>query len=412
MMGRAFIPLLAAFVLTSPAYPADPRAFEVTVALTIDRPEQPVHRQASFALRLTDTRFRLELGQVIVVGERLGGQDTICAWHRHDPTSVFLDRDAPLPILVRRNLPPIWCGPLADWLADAELAYPLVARDWAFPPHSERTGDAVMLECPGVRYERRLDADRSTILSESIRIDRVSGDERLDVAYTTIDPGDPADWSIDPAARTPVASIAALRAKPARFNAGDVVSLRLFQPDDQSWRLASAFEPEPSAFQHRQASALVLVFSALSPRAAELDVPVDPGEAIALLTELRTRVASLCAQRGVARPVFVARPVGVFDVPRFDRGRLQTMLSQAASLPTDPLLPDIESSAPHVLWAQPPEESIDLFCPGARTALIILDPQRRLVAALRVDDQRKAAVESAAHVLLGDVLDPAQPDRD
>ncbi|MCL4220556.1 MAG: hypothetical protein KJZ65_04215 [Phycisphaerales bacterium] len=410
MTGRALITLLAAVVLTRPACSADPRAFHVTVSLAIERPEQPVHRQASFTLRLSDTRFRLELGQVIVVGDRTDEGAALLAWHRHDPSSVFIDRGPDLPALVRRHLPPIWCGLLADWLAQSELAYPLAARDWLGMPDRAEVDGVVILESPGVRVERRVNADASTIVSESITIARLSGEERLHLTYTPVDPGQSDQWSIDPVARKPVASISALRPQPARFNAGDVVNLRLFQPDDQSWRPASVFEPEPSAFQHRQASALVLVFASLSPRAAPLEAPIDPAEVIALLTDLRARVASLSAQRGVARPVFVARPVAVFDVPGFDRGRLQAMLAAASTLPTDPLLPDIESAVPRVLWAQPPEESIDLFCPGARTALVILDSQRHLVAAIRVDDQRKAAVDPAARVLLGDALDPTDHD--
>ncbi|KAA0216625.1 MAG: hypothetical protein DYG94_09085 [Leptolyngbya sp. PLA3] len=409
MMARMLIPPAVAFILVGPALAADPRAFEVSVTLSIEHPDHPISRQARFTLRLSDDRFRLELGQVVVVGDRTGEQASLLSWHQHDPTSVFIDRDGHLPALVRRDLPPIWCGLLADWLAQTELAYPLAARDWASLPHREEAGGAVILESPGLRYERRSGGDGSGLLSESVLIERLSGDERLDLTYTPVDPGDAADWSIDPASRRTVSSIAALRPQPARFAPGDTVSLRLFRPDDQSWAPASVFEQEPSSFQRRHASALVLAMIVLSPRSADLDAIIDPADSVALLSELRTRVASLSAQRGRPRPIYFARPVALFDVPGFNRDRLEAILAAAADLPTDPLLPDIEAAAPRVLWAQPPEETIDLFCPGARFALIILDPQRRLLAAIRVDAQRKAAVESAARVLLGDPLDPKAP---
>lgn len=412
MILHALIPLLIAFFVPGPAQSAEPRAFHVAVTLTIERPELPIRRQAAFTLRLSDHRFRLEFGQVIVVGERSGDQAALLAWHRHDPASVFSDRGPHLSALVRRHLPPIWCGLLADFLAETDLAYPLAARDWVDLPHRLSAPNAVILETLGLRYERRFALDSQAVVSESIRIERLSGDERLEIAYAPIEPGDPADWTIDPADRKPVSSIAALRPQTPRFSPGQPVSLRLFQPDDQPWRPGAAFEQEPSSFQRRHASALVLACSVLSPRAAQLETPLDPADSVALLTELRTRVEGLSAQRGVARPVFLARPVALFDVPGFDRDRLHTALAAAADLPTDPLLPQIEASAPRVLWSQPPEETIDLFCPGARIALVILDPQRRLLAAIRVDDQRKAAVETAARILLGDPLDAIEHQRD
>lgn len=410
MTSRILIPLLSLLVVLAPAHAAEPRAFQVAVTLTIERPEAPTTRQASFTVRLADDLFRLELGPVIVVGQRAGDEATLLAWHRHDLTSIFVHRGPHLPALVRRDLPPIWCGLLADWLAQTEHAYPLVARDWVFLPDRHDDGHTIIFETPGVRYERRQDPDGSAVLSERVSINRPTGHERLEITYTAVDPGDPADWTVDPDTRKPVSSIPALRAQPAPISRGQTVSLRLFQPDDQSWPLASVFEQEPSAFQRRHASALVLVLSVLSPRAADLDETFQPDDTVTLLSELRTRVAGLSAQRGEPRPIFVARPVAIFDVRGFNRERLQALLAAAADLPTDQLLPEIEAATPRALWSQPPEETMDLFCPGAHTALVILDPQRRLLAAIRVYDQRKAAVETAARVLLGDPPDPPDPD--
>lgn len=393
---------------------AQPQAFVVDVVLSVDD-GQSLHSQAgSFSLRLSENLVRLDLGPIAILGERAGGGASLTVWHLHDPTTVFVDHAENLPALFRRDLPPMWCGVLADWLARSPMAYPLVGRDWPTAPVPDPfADDRVTLQTKAVRYERVFEPDTRAALSEMIQLQRGDTQEQLSIEYRSIDPGDPGTWGVDAESRRPVSSISALRAQPARIGPGQsVASLRLFEPHGLVCDMRRAFESEPSALAERHASVLVLGLFVASPREGRPDDVIPPDDRVKLLNDVRERASALAVERALPFPVFLARPVTIFDVPDFESVQLEQALASAAELVTDPLLPEIEASIPRALWSQPPRETIDLFSPGAQNAIIVIDPARRLVVAIRLDREKNAAVETAARAILGDAVDSPPPGGD
>lgn len=398
----------------SPAPQTSVRAWQVDVelqSLGLDStPSDEIPpRRGSFVLRLSDDLFRLELGPVVVLGRRDVSSCSLLAWHEHDPATAFIDQADSLELLIRRDLPPIWCGPLADWLAESADAYPLVAYEWPTSLQPDRSQPhQVVLASGSVRDARSFDPESRAPLSERIELRREAGTEVMNLTFTPIAPGDPAGWTIEAGARQRVSSIAALRPQPARIAVGSsVVSLRLFDLQGQPFEWRSAFASEPSAASERQPNVMVLGFFVLSPREGHPDEVMQPQTAVALLNDIRARVAAVAARRQTPRPLFLARPVAIFDVPDFDRDLIDRMAQAAASLQHDPLLPEVEASISDSLWAQPPRETIDLVSPGAQNAIVIVDSARRLVSTVRVTDDIQAVVEAVTRVVLADSPEPA-----
>jgi len=381
--------------------PAQTSAYAVHTTLTIESDDGTRQREGTYILRLARSTFRLEIADVCVVGTRTEEQASIVAWHRQDPTSVFIDTGEDLSMLIRRALPPIWCGRLADWMAGTSPAYPLVGRTWPSVPETQETPDGrLRLLAGAITYEPARAGS-----PETIQIRRAdSARETLTLRYEPIEPGDPGQWLIDSGRRSRVSSIRALSAHPPAIRAGELISgLRLFGPDAALWDLRRAFEREPTARGERHAQALVLGMLAMAGREGQADPVVSPEQVVKLLGSIRERVVVLASERGVPRPPFIARPVAVFAVPDYERTQFEHVRSVAAgSVSTDALLPGIEASVPQVLWTQPPRDSIDLFTPGAQAVIVVIDSSRRLVRALRVEGDLEAAIDGAARAVLGE----------
>ncbi|GAB4382787.1 MAG: hypothetical protein Kow0022_01060 [Phycisphaerales bacterium] len=411
MTQRAWIRGLLAGVLLAARALAQPGASLVHVSLSVDDGSAIRHRQAAFTLRLCDELVRLDLGPVCVLGERSRGRATLTAWHQHDPTTVFVDEAEHLATLLRRDLPPMWCGVLADWIARSPDAYPLVGRDWPQPPRAEPLDPGrVRLRTETLVYERIVEPGSGVVRSESIQLQRGAVREELLIEYTPIEPGDPSTWGVDGTSRRAVSSISALRAQPARITSGQsVAALRLFEPSGLITDTSRAFVSEPSALAERHAAALVLGFYVVGPRDGHTQEVLSPGDRVQILNDVRTRASALAVERGLPFPVFIARPVIIFDVPDFARGQLEEAVAASEALVTDPLLPQVEASIPRALWSQPPRETIDLLTPGAQNAIVVIDPARRLVIAARLDDDRAEAVESAARAVVGAENDELAP---
>lgn len=374
-------------------------------------PDETATRRGSFVLRLADDQFRLELGPVIVLGRRDASSASLFAWHEHDPTSAFVDQADRLDDLIRRNLPPLWCGPLADWVAGVPNSYPLVGHPWPTPPQViDSAPPHVVLASARVLDQRSFHPETGVPLTEQIELQRQTGVEVMSLTFTPLPPGDPGDWSIDADARQRVSSIAALRPQPARIAPGSsIVPLRLFDAQGRPFDWWSAFASESSAASERRATALVLGLFVLSPREGRPDEVLPPQAGVELLNAIRARVETLAARRQSPRVLLLTRPVAVFDVPDFNRDLLDGMAAASAALRHEPLLPEVEQSVSDFLWAQPPRETIDLVSPGAQNAIVVVDPARRLVAAVRVTGDAKAVVEAVTQVLLGEPREPREP---
>jgi hypothetical protein len=180
-----------------------------------------------------------------------------------------------------------------------------------------------------------------------------------------------------------VSSVRALRPRPAPIQPGDaVVGLRLFDRTGSAFDLRRAFEPEPSARLERRAAALLLVFERVPPEHAQ----ADDHARLDAIASARERLAVDAAEAGIRQPMFVVRPVAVFDVPDYSRGALEAFAARWSALGSDALLGSVEADVPGLLWTHPPRDSIDLFSPGAAATAVLIDGAGRLRGALRLDE--------------------------
>jgi hypothetical protein len=364
--------------------PRFPAAWEVKVRLEIEHDGVRRVRENRYALRLTDSRFRLDLGAVRVLGVRGADGAVLEAWHTHDPTTIFEARGEGLGLLLRTHLPAIWSGVLARWIEEDGQAYPLVGHDWPTEPSEQADPEMdgmVFFEAGSITARTVSQVPLGEPFSEMVVIHRTGGFTRLELTYLPIEAGDPGSWGVDQGGRARVSSIRALEAKPAAIKTEEVVvGLGVFDSASRRVDLRSVFGGEQMPRGQRRADGLLLIFERID---GSVGAAADLPGAIA---RARTLMAVDAAARGGRRPRIVVRPVAVFDVPEFSREVLGEFAVKWSGLKGDALLSGVEAELAKALWTHPPRDSIDLFAPGARTAGVLIGPDGRLMGVVRLDE--------------------------
>lgn len=366
------------------------KSWSVQVRLVTTSAQGLRERDASFTLSLADDRFLLDLGAVRIYGERAADAARLLAWHTHDPTTYFMASGSDLAPLIRRELPPIWSGPLARWLTREPDPYPLVGHDWPEMPTvsiDEESGmrqqmtSTVMVRTPDQAPRQ---VEPGTVMKEFITTDQPAGQSTLNIEYTAIAPTPPETWTVETGQRQRVSTIRALRPKPAQIQPGEIVgSLRLFDLSRQQVELRQAFQPERTPRGERRAEALLLIFERSESIGQLTSADITIPEQIA---HAREQLAVDAATLERPRPLLIVRPVVVFHSTEFSPASLEAFQSRWSALLTDALLDRVEQSLPSVLWTHPSRDTIDLFTPGADRAAVLIDRNGRLRNVLRLDE--------------------------
>lgn len=386
---RLCLPLVLVFLLGGECRASTPQALpaawfvrsQLWKAVPTDEPA----REAEYIVRIADDRFLLELGPVRILGVRTPA--SLTAWHTHDPTTMFAVEGEDLAGLLRRNLPPIWSSPLARWLSQEPVPCPLVGHKWPGPVdtpqewhgHPLRVSGSVQVAAPNEfpSLEPLNKPEYEFIWTE--------GDDAaslLKQIYLAVVPGEPDEWGIDIAGRTRVSSIRALAPRPPQILPGDPIrGLRLFERAGSAVELRRGFEPERTPRADRRAAAILLVLERATDQSGR-DRVAAPKRAVAAARE---RLAVDAVGREVRRPLLLVRPVAIFAAAQYSESALAAFEARWSGLGTDALLETVEQRMPSVLWTHSPRESIDLFTPGADATAVLIDPEGRLIDALRLD---------------------------
>jgi hypothetical protein len=191
------------------------------------------------------------------------------------------------------------------------------------------------------------------------------GASTLDLAIRPVQPGDPDSWSINTAGRTRVKSLADLKpssAPPAgAVQPGQPVPDLVFSnPDHSKWSIHTALAATPTP----PPLALILFRSPA--------IPEQGADAFRGAVAARAALQSLTDRYTPAAAVVVE--LADFTPAKWEDAQRAWSAAAAPSKPAAPLL-----------WAPSAAQTIDRFAPGAQSLLIVVNPDRTLRAAIRLD---------------------------
>lgn len=366
------------------AYRAGPVADEVLVTIRAGGQERQETIRVSLQARRiqppTEPRFLLDLGRLrlsaipgLAVAAQPSDSTTCVAWpFEGDPT----------PDDLARVLPPLPLPQLAiafgrdDALASPTPYTPGVtwtsasATDAGAHPTSTLVGHSA-----AGPITMTMDA-RTGRLRELVA--ELASDPQpvtIELACRAIDPGDPGAWPIDPAGRERLASLADLgRPRPLITPGRPIPDLPISTLDGTEW-----------SFPESAAPTLILFFRvpADADRAAAIDLRVQT--VMRALAGFAEPVASGASPAGAppAQPESII-VVAVFRLPDATRERLDALPARR----------------PVPLFTTAASATIDRFAPGADAALVVMDPDRTLRAAVPLDGRDPASVAAEIDTLL------------
>lgn len=388
-----------------------------TVRVSIKPLGKPA-RTDEFTIRLSPGRapdaagasLRLEMGDLIVYA----GDGTIVATHAADATACFVAQytgplrasslsphlppipapllalalpssaDTPVPPNVSLDLTPY--TPRITWRTadvsgepDAEIVTLRGVRD-PFPGEHPAEGanpDSAVLATLVIDASTSRPTRFSAVLPDSAEL-------RLD--FQPIPPGEPASWAIDPANRTRVDSLTALRTRRGDAAiARTVPEMTLMDAQWRAWEYLNVFRPMAVA---PSPTHLVIIFIRET-AAAPFGTPT-PGAAAAEAQMLAIE-ASLAAPRdgsggdaGDKQPRPAVRPVHVIVPVMLKMDEASRRKVEAAVKLRDAA--GAKNAPPGALvWAPSPERTIERFAPNAEAVAIVIRADNSLAGVIQLD---------------------------
>jgi hypothetical protein len=214
--------------------------------------------------------------------------------------------------------------------------------------------------------------DASTLRFRSFHAELHNGTTELtlDLSAKPVDPGDPATWRLTTAGRRTVASLSDLAPQRAPIPVGDFVpDLSCTHANGSVWSLYQALTVLPAPAPGAPAPAVALVLF----RTSGDDVALASGEASARL--------ALSALRQAASPAVPLETHLIAAIDLAAYGEQWPALQQRWGAEAAAGL------APG--WATP-STTIDRYVPAARAALVLIAPDRRLLAVTTLDEPSDA----------------------
>lgn len=191
------------------------------------------------------------------------------------------------------------------------------------------------------------------------------GGRTLEIEFEPLDPGDPAAWRIPSEGRRQVASLTELAVARSPLSPGQFVpNLTFASLNGDGWSLHEALDSLPSAIPGAPRAALALIM---------FKVPADP---VSLAT---SEASARLALRAVEQVPLQAATIPVHLIAAVELAAFGDQ--------RDGLAQRWGPSPPS--WATP-ASSINRFNPDARAILALIAPDRRLLAAIPLDDQTDA----------------------
>lgn len=378
------MPLTPALVLSqvSEVYRAGPIADEVTVQLTTDKRRS---RSATLIVRLNAHQpdvsplFRIEFDASLVeprlvvfgAGRTLSAANTDNENDRWVVTAPGSNLAQLLSLLPPIPVPSLHFAFDSDGRFDQPTPYTpdaswFSAESRPSEPASRRPATIVLRgHASSGPVEASFDA--SSLRFRSFHAD-LPGGTALDLTSKAIPPGDPASWPINTAGRRIVPDLAHLTPQRGPIPPGDFVpNLGCALPDGTGWNLHAALASLPRFEPGAPASAIALIL---------FRVPGEPVNAAEASARLALSAIQLAANQSF---VVLPRPIAAIDLGAY--GEQWPNLEQRWGAET------ASGLAPG--WATP-SNTINRFAPSAQAALILIAPDRHLLAVIALDDQTDA----------------------
>jgi hypothetical protein len=431
------IALLAAVIVPAPAWPrqpgvpapeqvtlpvevalddlhaayAKPTAEEMTIKL---RTPQGSERNESITVRIDPgepgvaggpRRVHLELGTLRI----LLGDGKFVAINTGVPGRYFEKpmKGPPTPAALAELLPPI---PLPQ--LELAAGKPGFSRPTPYTPDVQWNGATadpaarprvMVISGQGpagpVTLTANVESGRLTRIQGTIR--GREGDTTLDLACRTLDPGDPASWSINTEGREKVAALTDLRPPPpkppSQIMAGQAVpEMSYARPDLSAWTVPGV-AIDQGAGPDAGASPLALVLfrgPAAPERAAVIARDAQAGWAVLRALQLGQ---SIPGQEGTAAEQirFASAAAIVIEIADFSRerwGDAQVAWNAAAGT-TEP-----GADGQELMWASSGQQTIDRFQPGAGAVIAVIGPDRILRGVVGLDGRSLEPQRIAAEV--------------
>ncbi len=272
---------------------------------------------------------------------------------------------------------------------------PLPQLGWALAPDSGAAGTLridPLGEVTFLRADRR-GAEQETVLQGTSRlgpvelvIDSVSGrllrlmaalgsdGTRLEIRTEAAEPPDAPGWGIDPAGRTVVKAISALRATPTDAQVGArAPGLGLMTPSLTAWDLAGSLREmlaSPTQVGSGSTYIALVLFRASGPEQGAGDVALKAALGLgAVKKELDHRRQQ--GQRSLAR--LMVRPVAVLELADVQPARIRDLEALWKGLGED------------LLWTSGGHALLDRFAPEASVVVALIDGEQTLQGVLLVD---------------------------
>jgi hypothetical protein len=355
-------------------------------------PQAPV-RTEMFTVRMAPgddpgrgpARLRLELGPLRIV--YAGGQMT--AVSQSAPEFYFRQRyEGPIsPSLLARTLPPLPVPQLAlaagnDVAFSAPSVYtPSVGWVSASLDADARPALMTMIGTgPGGNVEIIANADTARLMRVLLQVRAAGAEAAMELSMRPVDPGDPEQWLIDTAGRTPVSSLSQLRPQvrtgpltPGR----DVPDIGFTASDNTRWSLYSALRASgAAAAPGREPAPVALILFRL---------PIGEEETRAQLRQAAAALQAVRAQQQSGR-VFDVAVAGVTQLGDFNPDRVGAARAAWNNMQTG-------AGSTDLLLGYSSSQNLDLFDPDAWAALVLIGGDRRLQRVVRIDglDQRQIA---------------------
>lgn len=351
---------------------ADGRERSSTVVLRVDVGDATAGRPR---------RVRLDLGRISVFAE----DDRLVAVNVQDPLTYFEARLArPVtPDALESVIPPL-CLPQLSWALEEAQAgvarLPVVgAVDWEGAAVVEEARDQFIRAtlAPGnieIRWDdeddrlRRLDATLGA-----------AGSTRITLLCRRVEAGDPAAWSINLAGRARVESLSALRPGQPECTPGSrLPGLGLMTTGLDVWSLQEALRE--SVGQGVASGGAVGTGPVVSMGVLILFRPTVEGseeDARAGWDMVEEAAARLRSPLNGPKIAVVLKVVGVLELTEVTPDRTLALAARWSEPPLNP--------APQPLWTSTGRAMMDRFIPGAGAAMIIVDQEEKLVAAIPLD---------------------------